>query len=327
MDALIFEGPGRMAMARRPAPVAEPGALLVEVRAAGICGSELASFTGHSTRRPAGRTFGHELSGVVVAAGAPDDAGVVGRRVAINPLVSCGVCPHCQAGRANICPRRTLLGMQVDGGFAEQVVVPRSAVEDLGVLDDVAGTLVEPTANAVHVLTLLPLVTATHVAILGAGPIGLCVLAVLREAGTAHITVIDPVEERRRLALLGGADAALDPSATVAASPDHVVDAAGTTPSRCAAIELCTPGGTVVLLGLHSTASELPVNAAIANELALRCSFAYTPRDFDLALDLLRRGAIDYAPWITERPLSEGPAAFADLVERPGDVTKIVLRP
>ena len=314
-------------MARRPAPVAEPGALLVEVRAAGICGSELASFTGHSTRRPVGRTFGHELSGVVVAAGAPGDVGFVGRRVAINPLVSCGECPHCQAGRANICPQRTLLGMQVDGGFAEQVVVPRSAVQDLGALDDVAGTLVEPTANAVHVLTLLPLVTATHVAVLGAGPIGLCVLAVLREAGTGHITVIDPVEERRRLALLGGADVALEPGETLAASPDHVVDAAGTTPSRCAAIELCTPGGTVVLLGLHSAASELPVNTAIANELAFRCSFAYTPRDFDLALELLRRGAIDYAPWITERPLSEGPAAFADLVERPGDVTKIVLRP
>ena len=326
MDALIFEGPGRMAMARRPVPEAGAGELLVDVRAAGICGSELASYTGHSTRRPVGRIFGHELSGVVAASGSADDADLVGSAVAINPLVSCGACAQCQAGRANVCPARTLLGMQVEGGFAQQVVVPRSALRELRGLDDVAGTLVEPIANAVHVLTLLPLVTGAHVAVLGAGPIGLSVLAVLRGAGTGRITVVDPVEERRTLALAGGADAAIAPEEPFA-EPGHVVDAAGATAARAAAIDLCAPGGTIVLLGLHEATSELPVNAAIAKELALRCSFAYTQRDFDVALDLLRRGAIDYRGWISERPLSDGAAAFADLVERPGEVTKIVLRP
>lgn len=326
MDALIFEGPGRMAMARRPVPAPGPGELLVDVRAAGICGSELASYTGHSTRRPVGRIFGHELSGVVRAAGSAEDAGLAGRAVAINPLVSCGSCAQCLAGRANVCPSRTLLGMQVEGGFCEQVVVPVSAVRELRALDDVAGTLVEPIANAVHVLTLLPLVTGAHVAVLGAGPIGLSVLSVLRGAGTGRITVVDPVEERRALALAGGADAAVAPGEPLD-EPDHVVDAAGAGAARAAAIELCAPGGTIVLLGLHEATSELPVNAAIAKELALRCSFAYTQRDFDVALALLERGAIDYRGWISERPLSDGAAAFADLVERPGEVTKIVLRP
>jgi 2-desacetyl-2-hydroxyethyl bacteriochlorophyllide A dehydrogenase len=329
MQALVFKGTGQMAVERRPYPQPGPEEALVRVTAAGICGSELTSFSGHSTRRAPGRVFGHELAGEVVAVGAAAPVELVGERVTVNPLHSCGHCRQCRAGRSNACPNRTLLGMQVDGGFAELVAVPYADLRTLDGLDDVAGALVEPIANAVHVARLLPATLGGHVAVLGAGAIGLSVVAVLRVAGVASITVIDPVPARRDAALASGADAALAPQDESLEHLlfDHVVDAAGTGPSRNTAIDRCEAGGCVVLLGLHSATSELAVNAAVAKELRLQCSFAYTQEDFDAALELLRAEAIPYGHWITELPLQDGQAAFETLVERPAEATKIVLRP
>jgi 2-desacetyl-2-hydroxyethyl bacteriochlorophyllide A dehydrogenase len=329
MQALVFKGTGQMAVEQRPYPQPGPEDALVRVSAAGICGSELTSFTGESTRRAPGRVFGHELAGKVVAVGSAAPAGLLGERVAVNPLHPCGHCPKCRCGRSNVCPHRVLLGMQVDGGFAELVVVPHSSLAALDSLDDIAGALAEPLANAVHVAGLLPGTLGRHVAVLGAGAIGLSTVAVLRVAGAARITVIDPVPARRDAALRSGADTALAPDDGGLAGLlfDHVVDAAGTSPSRNTAIEHCDAGGCVVYLGLHSATSELAVNAAVAKELRLQCSYAYTEDDFDAALELLRVDAISYGHWITELPLQDGQAAFQTLVERPEQATKIVLRP
>lgn len=329
MQALVFQGTGQMAVERRPYPEPGPQEALVRVSAAGICGSELTSFTGHSTRRAPGRVFGHELAGEVVAVGSAAPSSLVGERVTINPLQPCGHCRHCARGRSNVCPERVLLGMQIDGGFAELVAVPHSSVSALGALDDVAGALVEPLANAVHVAGLLGDTLGRHVAVLGAGAIGLSVVAVLRVAGASRITVIDPVAARRDAALQSGADRALAPDDENLEGLlfDHLVDAAGTDGARNSAIEHCDAGGCVVLLGLHTATSELAVNAAVAKELRLQCSYAYTQDDFDAALELLRADAIHYQHWITELPLQDGQEAFRTLVERPEQATKIVLRP
>lgn len=329
MRALVFKGTGHMAVESRPYPEPRDDEVLVRVSAAGICGSELTSFTGHSTRRAPGRIFGHELAGVIVTCGSNADPELLGQRVAVNPLHPCGHCPQCRGGRSNVCPERVLLGMQVDGGLAELVAVPQAGVTPLGSLDDVAGAMAEPLANAVHVAALLPSTLGRRVAVLGAGAIGLSVVAVLRVAGAANITIIDPVASRRDAGLDSGADSALapdDPSLRDALF-DHVIDAAGTTSSRNSAIERCDAGGCVVLLGLHAATSELSVNAAVAKELRLQCSYAYTQADFDSALELLRADLVPYRHWITVRPLDDGQAAFETLVERPEEATKIVLRP
>jgi 2-desacetyl-2-hydroxyethyl bacteriochlorophyllide A dehydrogenase len=273
--------------------------------------------------------LGHELAGVVRAVGEEVPPEQVGQRVAINPLVHCGACPTCQAGRPNVCPHRTLLGLQIDGGFAEEVAVPATALRSLGALSDVAGSLVEPLANAVHVTALLPAIVGREILVYGVGTIGLCVITMLRVAGAGHVVAVDPVAPRRRLAEQSGAHRALTPedAEREGIEVDHVVDAAGVTSVRQDAIVRCRPGGTIVLLGLHTASSEMPINNAVAKELRLQCSYAYTPRDFDTALALLADGALGYERWITERPLAEGQAAFRALVEEPDEVTKIVLRP
>jgi 2-desacetyl-2-hydroxyethyl bacteriochlorophyllide A dehydrogenase len=329
MMALVFAGPGRMAVEARPRPQAGPGDVVVSISAAGICGSELTSFTGESARRAPGLVFGHEVAGTVTAVGEAVSPALVDSRVAVNPLVPCRRCPTCLAGRTNVCPARTLLGMHLDGGFAEEVAVPAAAVHPLGDLDDVGGSLVEPVANAVHAVGLLPAVIGREILVLGAGAIGLSVISVLRVAGARRISVIDPVAHRREQALAAGAHRALAPDddALHETHPGHVVDAVGVTSSRREAIARCADGGCVVLLGMHAAESELPINAAVGKELRLQCSYAYTEHDFELALGLLQSGAISYRAWITELRLDQGQAAFEALVDRPAEVTKVILRP
>jgi threonine dehydrogenase-like Zn-dependent dehydrogenase len=222
-----------------------------------------------------------------------------------------------------------LLGLHRDGGFAEEVAVPAGAVRPRGGLDDVGGSLVEPVANAVHVVGLLPSVLGREILVFGAGAIGLCVISVLAVAGAGRIHAVDPVPRRREQARAAGAELAFAPDdeALAGSSPDHVIDAVGVTSSRRDAIARCAPGGCVALLGMHSADSELALNAAIGKELRLQCSYAYTERDFETALGLLQSGAIAYRPWITELDLDRGQAAFEALVDRPAEVTKIVLRP
>lgn len=201
MKALVYDGPRSMSIRERAIPTVEPGDALVRIEAAGVCGSELASFTGHSTRRAPGRVFGHELAGKVEAVGAPGDAPLVGDRVAINPLLSCGHCASCLGGRHNICLRGRLLGREIDGGFAEYVVVPVTALAANHDLDAEHLTLVEPLANAVHVVRLLGTVAGRSIAVLGSGAIGLCVITALVAAGADPVIAVDTVERRRDIAL------------------------------------------------------------------------------------------------------------------------------
>jgi len=329
MDALVFEGPGRMTFADRPRPQAGPGEVVVRVTASGICGSEMTSFTGESTRRAPGLIFGHEFVGRVLrsAPDAPQD--LADQLVAVNPLITCGVCAQCRGGRPNACPNRVLLGLHVDGGFAEEVAVPYSGLRPLGDLDELAGTLIEPLANAVHAVSLLGAVVGRRIAVFGAGPIGLCVISVLRVAGAGSIVALDPVESRRKLALGAGATEALTPiGADLAALGfDDVIDAAGVGAARRAAIDSAPYGATVVLLGMHEAETELQLNAAVTKELRLQCSYCYTPREFDTALEIMRDGSVSHSDWITELKLAEGQQAFETLVNHPESATKIVLRP
>jgi 2-desacetyl-2-hydroxyethyl bacteriochlorophyllide A dehydrogenase len=328
MSALVFDGPRRMVLRTRPRPRAGRGEVVVAISAAGVCGSELTSFTGASLRRAPGRVFGHELSGTVTATGPGTPDELFGQRVAINPLRPCGSCATCANGHTNACPNRTLLGLHIDGGFAEEVAVAASALRELGQLDDTAGALAEPLANAVHVTRLLPPVIGREILVLGAGPIGLCVVSVLRVAGAARTTVIDPVAGRRDLAATCGAQHALSPD-QMSELPDFdlVIDAAGVAGSRRDAITHCAAGGHILLVGMHEAESQIPLNLAVSKELRLQCSYAYTDSDFDVALGLLRDGLIPYQPWITHLSLAEGQHAFEALVEQPGDVIKIILHP
>ncbi len=335
MNALVFTGTRSMELRTVADPEPGPGEARLRVLTAGVCGSEMHSFLGHSTYRRPGTIFGHELVAVVDRCGPGVPETLTGRRFVVDPIVTCGSCSACMAGRQNVCASRRLLGAEVPGGFADYVVAPvANLLEISDEVPDSIGVLAEPLANAVHVFRQLPSMLGRHVAILGCGPIGLSCLVVAALEGPARVVVVDPVEERLRLARpqVGALGRGLEfesraPDESPRAEFDVVLDAVGAESTRQAAIRMAVPGGTIIALGLHDQASELPMNEAIRKELRIQASFAYVRDDFLGAVELLNGVHETFAPWITVEPLADGGQAMNDLADRPERFVKVVLKP
>jgi threonine dehydrogenase-like Zn-dependent dehydrogenase len=341
MEALVWLGPREMVVSDVPIPEPADGEMLIEVGAAGICGSELSGYLGQNSLRRPPLIMGHEAAGTVVraAGGAFADGSVaqVGARITFNPLVTCGACDRCQAGRTNLCRKRQLVGVHRPGAFARFVAVPSAQCWPLpDSLSLVAGALAEPLACAVRAVRLAEARAQSSLLILGAGPIGLCCLAVARAAGIESVLVSDVAAPRLEVARRWGAQQVVDAraddllAAVEALQPGGVeiaIDAVGAQVTRDQALRAVVPGGRVVFIGLHDEESALAANYLVRQEVTIAGSFSYTDDDFARALDLLVAGVIKPgADWVAERPLREGPAAFAELVDGTAKATKIVLR-
>lgn len=340
MQALVWLGPREMVQRAEPMPRSAEGEVLIAVGAVGICGSELSGFLGHNSLRVPPLIMGHECAGQVVrAAGgtfANGAAATAGARVTFNPLIVCGSCDRCRAGRPNLCRRRQLVGAHRPGGFAQYVAVPARQCYPLpDHVSLVAGSLAEPLACAIRTLNLAGTQPNQHLLVLGAGPIGLCAIAVARIRGIEQIIASDVSPQRLEIARRWGAREVVnareqDVVAVVQerypGGVDCVIDAVGATSVRTQALRAVVPGGRVVFIGLHDEESLLPVNYLVRQEVAVVGSFAYTDAEFVQAVDLLVRGEVQpSADWLQERPLHDGPAAFAELVDGTARATKIVL--
>src|SRR5437899_1971696 len=180
-------------------------AVIVRAEAAGICGSEIEGYLGRMSNRAPPLVMGHEFSGTVMTT-APSAGAWSGRRVAVNPLLSCRTCARCRAGERNLCAERRLIGVHLAGGFAERVAVPIANLVALpdGV-DARTGALVEPLANAVHAVALARrLVAADLAVVVGVGTIGVFALHAAHAAGIADVRVVEQHPGRRAAALGAG---------------------------------------------------------------------------------------------------------------------------
>jgi threonine dehydrogenase-like Zn-dependent dehydrogenase len=342
MDALVWTAPSQMEMQQTPLPVPADNEVLLEVAAVGICGSELSGYLGHNSLRVPPLIMGHEFSARVVRVGggafADGAAPVLGQRVVVNPLISCGECGLCAAGLPNLCPQRRIVGAHRAGGFARYVAVPTAQCWPLSAgMSDVAGALVEPLACAVRAVQHAQWQGTAPLLILGAGAIGLCCLAVARAESPGAIVISDMVDARLQLAHAWGATITVNGRSSDAqqqlraALPDgaiSVIDAVGSNATRALALQLVRPGGRVIYIGLHDEASSLAANYLVRQEVAIQGSFAYTPADFARAIDTLAAGIVAPSPaWVEERPLSAGGASFAGLVDGSLTIPKVMLRP
>jgi threonine dehydrogenase-like Zn-dependent dehydrogenase len=308
MRALVYTSPGEVQLRDEPSPRARPDEELLTVLASGICGSELHGFRTPGMRVPP-LIMGHEFVGTTAD----------GRRVAVNPLLACGGCDSCAAGRPQVCRRRGLLGVHRPGGFAEQVAVPRGALHELpDTLSDTAGALIEPLANAVHAWSLLPGGSA-RVAVLGAGPIGLlCALLGARRGCAVQVT--DLSEHRRAAARRLG----LDTVTALDGEYDAVIDAAGVPLTRQAALEHTRPAGTALWIGLAQDTVEISGNALVRGEQIIRGSFAYTPAEFASAVTLAQ--TLDLT-WAAAVPLEDAADVFYSLAAGNTEIVKAVIVP
>jgi threonine dehydrogenase-like Zn-dependent dehydrogenase len=311
MRALVFTAPGEMELRTVPAPRAGDGEVVLDVEAAGICGSELHGFRGGGFRAPP-LVMGHELAGTT-----PD-----GRRVVVNPLLSCGACDLCERGLAQVCRRRELVGVHRPGGFAERVAVPARALHDLppGMAWETAA-MVEPLANAVHAWGHAGPVAGARVAVVGAGTIGLMCLLAAGRSGVAEVTVVDRAANRLALAERLGAAAC---ATRLEGEHDVVVDAVGVAATRRDAVAHVRPAGTSVWLGLAGADAGFDGTDLVRGEKRVVGSFAYTPADFAEALGLA--ATLDLG-WATPVPLRDARRVFLALADGASEPVKAVIRP
>jgi len=311
MKALMWYGDRSIAYAETPEPEATDGEVVLDVELAGICGSDLHGYRGHPGPRVPPLVLGHEVVGRVD-----------GTRYTLYPLVGCGACDRCRAGEDNLCASWRLLGMHRPGVFADRVLVPERCLVPLPEgIDPRRAVLAEPLACCVGALA--PHGDARSVAVLGCGPIGLLATYVAARSG-ARVTAVDPLAERLEIAARLGAAEAVE--ALGGGEVDLVVDAAGFESTWRAALGAVRAGGTVVMLGLGNAEAPFPMAQLVRRAIRLRGQFAYTRADFAHAVEILAEGdlALD---WLATAPLADGAAAFANLVDRPAEYTKVLLAP
>ncbi len=326
MRALVYSAVKKVELHDIPRPVAGAGEVLIAVEMAGICGSDISGFLGHSPRRQPPLVLGHEL------VGRRED----GRKVVVNPLLSCGTCAKCLAGRQNLCERWSLLGMdRVQGAYAEFVTVPERQLTLLPEhIPSQRAVLAEPLANIVHLFRISGTAPLSTLAIVGAGTMGTLSLLLGKTLGFRDILVVDVSDDRLAVAAKLGAsrtenvrtsDSAIQTRKTFSGGFDMVIDASGTTAARQLALEICASGGKTVLLGMAEAKSEIDFTASIRKERCVLMSFAYTPRDFQHALDLLVSRQVDLTSWTAFLPLASGQEAFERMAFSPGSTLKMLL--
>ncbi|TQJ56283.1 zinc-dependent alcohol dehydrogenase [Streptomyces sp. SLBN-115] len=310
-----------------PAPVPGDDELLVRTTVVGVCGSDTHAAAGHHPFIDLPYRPGHEAVGVVAAAGKGAEDFAPGDRVIIEPNLYCGRCPQCFSGRYNICQELKVFGCQTPGAMADLFTIAADRVHRVpGSMTDLEAALVEPLATPVHAVAKAGDLTGRTVVVLGAGPIGLLVLAAARHAGAAKIAVTDLLPGKRDRALRLGADTALPADAPDLADQAHaelggpadvVFDCVAREQSIAQATDLVTKGGTIIVVGVGA-AGTTPVRLDLIQDREIRIegTLMYTGDDYRTAMSLISSGAIDTAEIVTATyPLQDAAKAFAASVD------------
>jgi 2-desacetyl-2-hydroxyethyl bacteriochlorophyllide A dehydrogenase len=344
MRAVTFQAPGEVLLQDVPEPDLErPDDAIVEVRASGICGSDLHIFHG---RVPVERgfTIGHEFVGTLLAAGPDVDRAAVGDRVLGCFKTACGTCAACIRGDYHRCQHGRTFGHgsklgDLQGAQAERLLVPRAnltlrRVPD-AISDDVALFAGDVLGTGYHAIAHAGMRSGDTVAVLGLGPVGLCAVQAARAAGATQIFAVDTVAERLEMARRFGASplhlSEEDPkrairSATDGLGVDVAVDAVGDPGPLALAISLARDAGTVSGIGAYAGNAEIPLGLAWLKSLTLRTGLANVIAHVDRVLQMISAGLLDPAPLVTHHmTLDDAAEAYAIFDRR--EALKIVLTP
>jgi L-iditol 2-dehydrogenase len=335
MKALVYTAPRRLEMLELADPAPKDGEVLVRVRAAGVCGSDLHGFLGRSKKRVPPLILGHEFTGEV--AGSKDSAWdiALGDAVAVYPIVSCGTCEYCASEREHLCPSRRVYGLDFHGGLAEYAAVPSRCLFPIPAsMSFVEGSLVEPLANAVHVVKRCPEVRGRTGLVYGAGPIGMLCAFVAKQRGAQVVMMVD--RNARRLERLNelAADITIDSSQQDAVASlleqtggrgvDFAIDAVGNAECRQNSITCTASGGTVICIGLEEEVCSVDTRPVVTREVDVRGAYAYSRSDFAEALSMLDRKLLPWSRLVTKTGLAQGQAIFDDLATGHSSILKAV---
>ena len=310
MKTLVCTTPGQFDYRVDEMPTLQPGQALVRIRRVGICGTDLHAFDGTQPYFSYPRVLGHELAGELVAIDG-DTTFAVGETVTIMPYFHCGHCVACRAGKTNCCERLQVAGVHIDGGMTEYLVVPTYALlPSNGLsLDELA--LVEPLAIGAHGIRRAGVQPGEHVLVMGAGPIGLGVMAFAKLAG-AIVTALDLADNRLAFCRQQlGIDHTVNARSNDAVEqvraitggdmPTVVIDATGSLKAIEQGFTYLAHGGRYVLVGLQRGPVCFSHPDFHKREATLMSSRNATYVDFEQVMTALKIGAIDANTFITHR--------------------------
>jgi L-iditol 2-dehydrogenase len=318
-------------------PTIAANEVLIKVKAAGICGSDLHTYKGlHPFRKPP-VIIGHELSGVVVKIGEAVSKLQVGNRVTVEPQTGCGICEHCLTGNNNYCDNRGAPGIgQWYGAMAEYFTAPEQTVFKLpDGMDYEQGVLVEPFAVGVHAVRKAGIGIGDKVAILGAGPIGLLAMTAAKAAGATTLLVTDVMDYALDSAMEMGATHTLnimnrkewmeEAKTLVAGSFDKILIAAGVTGIIDQALSLLRKGGRVVTIAMFHGDQTFNIHNLQNQEKEIVGCMTYTREDTITAIHLIASGTVDKNVIITHRLPPEQAAEGFRIVDKKEDSSLKVL--
>lgn len=344
MKALVLEEYKKLVVREVPRPALRTeDDVIVRVRAAAICGSDVHGWDGSTGRRKPPLIMGHEAAGEIVETGTTVKRFRVGDRVTFDSTEWCGKCWHCLRGEVNLCEDRRVLGVSPgdwkrDGAFAEYIVLPERILFALpSGIDFVRAALAEPCAVAAHAVTITPPLRGEAVAVVGTGLIGLLLVSILKAEGAREIVALDTQADRRAAALAFGATRALDPAdpamlgalreLTGGRGVDRAFEAVGATAPVRTAIAATRKAGSVTLIGNASPTIELPLQEVVTRQIALFGSCAVSG-EYAKVIDLMARGLLDPLPLVSAvAPLGDGHRWFERLYAREPGLLKVVLEP
>lgn len=337
MQALTLTAIAELHLLNVPMPtIQQPDEVLLRVKCAGVCGSDLHGYTGQSGRRTPPLIMGHEATAEVVAVGEAVEQLEPGTRVAIQPIAFCDVCPQCRAGRRNLCENRRLIGVNTPGAYAPYVVWKAANLYPLPEgLSNAAGALTEPLAVALHAVGLAHIRPYDTAFVAGAGPIGLLTLGVLQQTGVQHIAISDLSDARLDVARSLGAQTTINPSkqnlraviddVTQGRGVDVAFEAVGISATAQQTIEAVRSQGTAIWIGNNQRAIEIDMQAIVTREVRVLGSYGMTDEDFKRSLSMLADGLVATEHLINYRAsLSEGPDLFDRLLASPSVVKCVI---
>ena len=289
--------------------------VLINVKACGICGSDVHSYKGEHPFVSPPIVLGHEFSGIISETGESVEGFEKGDKVVVEPNITCGTCYNCNHGRYNICENLQVIGnVGYDGAFADYITVP--ANKSLKIPERMSfeeGALVEPTAVGVHSVRVSEQELGDKILILGAGTIGLATLLAAKDAGASEIVITDLEGKRLERAKRLGADYAVNPSELELgleeflkqkfgeAKADIIYDCVGFDSTLNEAISVARKGTQIMLVGVPK--GELEVNMAFIQdrELDIQGALMYVKKDFQTAIELVEKGQVKANAFITHR--------------------------
>jgi 2-desacetyl-2-hydroxyethyl bacteriochlorophyllide A dehydrogenase len=311
MNTLLLMGNHTLQLKQIDTPVIQADESLINVQVSGIGGSEYLAFN-NTGIRPLPNIMGHGITGTTKE----------NKRVAVFPLIGCKNCEYCLTGYSQLCDHWKLIGVQLNGGFAQQVVVPQQSLFEIP--DELSweqSAFIEPFANSINAWELAQIAPHQSVLVIGAGSLGLGLIACAKDAVHKDITILENSDSRKQAAVYMGAKVN---DAIKIHSFDLVFDTVGSAETRNKAFQLVKKKGKCIFLGFAEPKLDVNFSELIRKQIQFIGSFVFSAKQFEKAIQLAK---LTNKKWVKNISFTEVEEQLRDYLSGDFSTVKAALRP